>query len=62
MAKLWFDIPPEFPIDGQQVWVRRYNLWTSFLAEWDATAAEFVTLEGYRMPWYLAGKWKVYVE
>ena len=61
MPKVWFDVPEEMPVDGQEVWVRRYDLWTSFAAEWDATAAEFVTPTGLRMPWWMAGKWKVKV-
>lgn len=59
MAKIWFEIPFDFPVDGQEVYVRRMDFWNAFAAEWDETAAEFILPNGYRMPWYAASRWKV---
>ena len=61
MANIWKRIPWEFPIDGQEVWVRRMDFWDSFSATWDESATEFVIEEGYRIPWYEISRWKVRV-
>jgi hypothetical protein len=62
VASAWFEIPQHFPIHGQSCYVRRMDFWESFEAEWDEAAAEFILLNGYRMPWYSVSRWKPYSE
>lgn len=58
MAKPWHNMPPNFPTDGLECWVRRYNLWTSFDATWDLGTWSFVLANGASMPWWMVGSWK----
>jgi hypothetical protein len=57
--KIWFDITEAQPLNGQEVWVRRLDGRSAFVAEWDALTHEFVMENAMRMPWWSASRWKI---
>lgn len=62
MTQIWHTLPVRIPVDGLEVWVRRWIWVAPFKATWDLATQSFTHSSGLVVPWIDVWRWRHVVE